>query len=144
MNKIDTQSPVVGSATPSTRMLFLFILIGGTAAFGYAIICTIFSLLFGLRPAVSSVLGYGIALPPAYGAQKLITFRSEAAHKIAFPKYLSVQVISNINAAILSEILTEKLGYPALPSFVIIAGIVGITNFWALRYWAFRPPKNDG
>ena len=138
MSEIDIRPERVACTTRSTRMfLFLFVLVGGTAALGYIIICTIFLQLLGLRPAVASLLGYGIALPPAYCAQKLITFRSESAHKIAFPKYLVVQAVSNINAAILGEIFIGILKYPIFPVFVIIAGFVGLTNFFVLRYWTF-------
>jgi len=36
----------------------------------FILICTLLSDVFGARPAVASLIGYGVAIPPVYWAQK--------------------------------------------------------------------------
>jgi putative flippase GtrA len=118
-------------------VLMLFIAVGGAAAVAYILICTFFTEVLGARTAVASLIGYGIAVPPAYWAQRTITFRSRAFHRVAFPKYLTVQLVGSVVAVVLGEMLVGRIGFPSLIGFSIVALVVGLTNFFALRYWTF-------
>jgi putative flippase GtrA len=107
MRRPDNDSPTKCTSSAITDdhatpiVLILFIAVGGTAALAFILICTLLSDVFGARPAVASLIGYGVAIPPVYWAQKAITFRSRAFHRVAFPKYLTVQVIGNVLAVTL-------------------------------------------
>jgi putative flippase GtrA len=120
-------------------VLTLFIAVGGTATVAYILICTFFTEILGARAAVASLMGYGIAVPPAYWAQRAITFRSRAFHRVAFPKYLTVQLVGSFVAVVLGEILVGRIGFPSLICFSMVALVVGLTNFLALKYWTFAP-----
>jgi putative flippase GtrA len=118
-------------------VLMLFIAVGGAAAVAYILICTFFTDILGVRTGVASLIGYGTAVPPAYWAQRAITFRSRAFHRVAFPKYLTVQLVGSFVAVVLGEILVGQIGFPSLICFSIVALVVGLTNFFALKYWTF-------
>jgi putative flippase GtrA len=118
-------------------VLAWFIAVGGTATVAYILICTFFTEFLGARAAVASLMGYGIAVPPAYWAQRAITFRPRAFHRVAFPKYLTVQLVGSVVAAVLGEILVDRIGFPSLFCFSIVALVVGLANFFTLRYWTF-------
>jgi putative flippase GtrA len=139
----DSQSASEGTSSAITDdravplVLTLFIAVGGTATVAYILICTFFTDILGLRAVVASLMGYGIAVPPAYWAQKAITFRSRAFHRVAFPKYLTVQLVGSVVAAVLGEILVGRIGFPSLICFSIVALVVGLANFFTLKYWTF-------
>jgi putative flippase GtrA len=137
----DSPTKCTSSAITDDRaaplVLILFIAVGGTATVAYILICTFFTDILGAGAAVASLMGYGIAVPPAYWAQKAITFRSRAFHRVAFPKYLTVQLVGSVVAAVLGEILVGRIGFPSLLCFSIVALVVGLANFFTLKYWTF-------
>jgi putative flippase GtrA len=112
----------------------LFIAVGGTATVAYILICTFFTDILGARAAAASLIGYGIVVPPAYWAQKAITFRSRAFHRVAFPKHMTVQLVGSAVAAVLGEILVARIGFPSLFCVRIVASVVVLANFFTLTY----------
>jgi len=66
-----------------------------------------------------------------------MTFRSPAWHRVAFPKYLALQVMGNAAGYFISEHLV-RAGTPLWAAFGTVAVMVAGTNFLAMKYWAFR------
>lgn len=113
-----------------------YLAIGGTTAMAYIFVCVLL-VNFGFSPGVASIAGYLLVIPPAYFGQKIMTFRSSAWHRVAFPKYLALQILGNIAGYFLSEHLA-RAGAPLWAAFGTVAVMVAGTNFLAMKYWAFR------
>jgi len=82
-------------AQPRLREIFLFLVVGGSAALAYMAAGVFFTTVLAVRPSVAVALSLAVVMPPAYLAQKVITFRSAASHRTAFIRYAGVQAISN-------------------------------------------------
>src|SRR6185295_9560687 len=119
-----------------TGQIFSYLAIGGASALAY-ILVGIMLTGFGLSPGLASVAGYLLVIFPAYFGQKILTFRSSAWHRIAFPKYLALQVAGNIAGYFISEYLV-RAGLPTWIAFGTVAVIVAGMNFFAMKYWTFR------
>lgn len=92
----------------------------------------------GLATMPASALGYGLCIPVVYLAQRSLAFRSDAAHRTAFPRYVAVQMLGLSLAAGLPALFERGL---ALPSWAVFAGVAAATpacSFLLLRFWAFR------
>jgi putative flippase GtrA len=119
-----------------TGQIFSYLAIGSATALTYICVCTWLTGV-GFSPGQASVAGYLLVIPPAYFGQKIVTFRSPAWHRIAFPKYLALQVTGNAAGYFISEQLAHT-GAPLWTVFGAVAVMVAAMNFFALKYWAFR------
>jgi putative flippase GtrA len=113
-----------------------YIIIGGATALIYVLVCTILTQQ-GIRAGIASLIGYLLVILPAYFGQKLLTFRSPAWHRIALPRYVTLQMMGNIAGFVLSERLISS-GFPVWCTFTAVAILVATMNFAAMKYWAFR------
>ena len=119
-----------------TGQFFSYLTVGGATAIAYIFVC-VWLTGFGLSPGLAGIAGYLLVIPPAYLGQKIMTFRSPAWHRVAFPKYLALQVMGNVAGYFTSGHLV-RAGRPAWAAFGTIAIMVAGTNFLAMKYWAFR------
>ena len=114
-----------------------FTIIGVFAAAIYAIIAAELTSLDGWRPWTASVVAYALIVPFAYVAQKSIAFRSEAAHRHAFPRYVAIQLFGMVLSIPLSEGALQILQFHPLAGFLLIGAVIAVFNFGLLRLWAF-------
>jgi hypothetical protein len=82
-------------------------------------------------------MGYGIAVPPACLAKRAIRFRSRTFHRVAFPKYVTVQLVGTRESMVLGKILISRIDLRSLICFSIVGLVVGLSNFFAVKYWMF-------
>ena len=131
--------PAVTRRRPTwVTQLVTFLIIGGIASGAYIWLCTIAVGLGTGAPAwLTNSICYTLFLLPAYLAHRSWSFRSDAPHQKALPRYTTVQVISIACTALFSFVSYSVLGMEtavgAMLALVLTAGV----KFVVLRTWAF-------
>jgi putative flippase GtrA len=118
--------------------LMMFLLIGGVAAGAYVWLCTIVAGLgTGAPEWLTNSMCYALFLLPAYLAHRRYSFRSDAPHRHALPRYVTVQVVSIMLTALFSYVSYSVLGMEtAAGAFLALILTAGV-KFAVLRAWAF-------
>lgn len=122
----------------AARDLFAYLFVGGGAALAYVFAS---KFVLGLNlPVADWLVGgllYGAFVPIVYLAHRLISFRSEAPHSYALPRYLAVQAGALLVASGMSYVVYHVLNLqPGIGSAIVIVASSGF-SFVALRGWAF-------
>lgn len=86
----------------------------------------------------SSIMSYCILTPIVYMAQRKFAFRSNADHRVVFPKYVATQLIGLSISGILPYIFRDIAQKTPIVVFGLVAVVVPIANFVLLRFWAFK------
>lgn len=118
-----------------------FATVGGASVVVYAATVFVCISVLGLGVAAATVPGYLAAMVLNYALQKIWTFRSDARHVTAAPRFLFVHAVGmalNYGAV---QALTS-LAHAAYPS-AQVAGIavVAVWSYLAQKYWAFAARK---
>ncbi|RUT34910.1 GtrA family protein [Arsenicitalea aurantiaca] len=120
------------------RELASFIGIGGAAALGFVLLSAqALSWPTGLPPAIVSALCYGVFIVPVYMMHRRFSFRSDAAHARALPRYLAVQGTGLVLAAGFSSLAHGTLALGPTPGALLVIALTSGVNFVILRLWAF-------
>ena len=138
MHDTTPAKPAKSTKTSVWIQLATYLLIGAIASGAYVWLCTVFA---GLNTGVpawgTNALAYAIFLIPAYLANKRLAFQSNAPHRRALPRYVTVQVGSIIVTGIFSYVSYNVWGMEtaegALVALLLTAGV----KFVVLRAWAF-------
>ena len=118
--------------------LATYLVIGAIASGAYVWLCTAFAgLNTGVPAWATNSLAYSIFLIPAYLANRRFAFQSDAPHRRALPRYVTVQVGSIIVTGLFSYVSYNVWGLEtaqgALVALLLTAGV----KFVVLRAWAF-------
>lgn len=126
------------SRYPLYFQIFRFGVVGVTAAAMNFCIVVLMVELKLLTPLVANVFGFIIAVQLSYWGHRLWTFSgTDALHKVAFPKLLSVQILNLIaSEGLLYIFLMLKIPYQI--ALLIILTILPIFTFIANKLWVFR------
>lgn len=126
------------ASAPQWGGLLLFIAIGGAGAAAFVVLSTLIIWLdTGIADWIVNTICYGVLIVPVYLLHRLYSFQSEASHWQALPRYLAVQGMALLLAALFSFVIH---GITALPSVVVSILVIALTsgvNFMVLRGWAF-------
>ncbi|MBU1336252.1 MAG: GtrA family protein [Alphaproteobacteria bacterium] len=126
------------ASAPQWGGLLLFIAIGGAGAAAFVVLSTLIIWLdTGIADWIVNTICYGVLIVPVYLLHRLYSFQSEASHWQALPRYLAVQGMALLLAALFSFVIH---GVTALPSVVVSILVIALTsgvNFMVLRGWAF-------
>ena len=120
------------------RRVLRFLLVGGTATVGYAVLA---GLLAARWPMLKEVIGVGVYfafVPPTYLAQRWFVFRSRETAAGEFGRYALVQALSIALASlILARLATAD---PLWNSLVYLANAVAgaVVSFLLCRLLVFR------
>lgn len=118
--------------------LMAFLLIGGGAALGFVLVSSLAMALLPFAPSwVVSALCYAGFIVPVYLLHRRYSFRSQAAHRQALPRYMAVQASALLLAAAFSYLLHDRLGLPSLPAGLLVIVLTSGSNYVLLRSWAF-------
>lgn len=118
--------------------LLSFVVVGGSAALGFLLLCNgLIALRTGLPDWLASALSYAAMIVPAYLAHRRFSFRSEASHVQALPRYVAVQLCALGLATVFSYIAYGIFGLPSLLASILVLGLTSALNFTVLRRWAF-------
>jgi putative flippase GtrA len=118
--------------------LLAFLMVGGTGALAFVVLSTIFvEASWGPPKWLVSTLCYAVLIVPVYLLHRRFTFRSDAPHRQALPRYAGVQLMSLLLASMFSYIAYSVFGLPTPWAPVIVTGLTSGVSFIVLKFWAF-------
>lgn len=130
--------PQIADRRAAARDLFAYVFVGGTAALLYVFAS---KFLLGLNlPLADWLVGgllYGAFVPLVYLAHRLISFRSDAPHAYALPRYVAVQAAALMVASGMSFLAYHVLDLQAGLGSALVIFVTSAFSFVALRGWAF-------
>jgi putative flippase GtrA len=90
-----------------------FTLVGLAAMAAYAVLVTAFGA-FGLTPAwLASGAAYAVAAVWSYIGHRRFSFRSDAAHRVAGPRFAVVTAVGQGLAILIPAVISDIAGHPA-------------------------------
>ena len=98
----------------------------------------------GLPAIAASLAAYVMAGVVSYLGQKLFTFRSEARHSDAAPRFLLLFAVGATIAASAPLLLTERLGLPPIVAIAFTCLAVPLFNYVVLGRLVFRGGMDGG
>jgi putative flippase GtrA len=121
------------------RDLLAFVLIGTGAALSFVALSMLAVALLPMVPAwLVSALCYAGFVLPVYLLHRRFSFRSNAAHIRALPRYVIVQFGGIALATLFSWLAYGFVGLPTMVAALTVIGVTSALNFAVLRLWAFR------
>jgi putative flippase GtrA len=135
--------PIIGKwLPPGLRQVFWFGVVGGSGAIAFIVLSTLMlSLRTGLADWVVSTLCYAALILPVYLAHRALSFRSDAPHTQALPRYVATQACALVLAAIISYGVYALPGLPNVVAAALVSALTSIFTFIVLRLWAFTAPR---
>lgn len=116
------------------RTLFSFLAVGSSGVLAYILLATM--LTHAALPAwLASGLSYAVLMPIVYIGQQRLTFRAATAHRVAFPRYLAIQLFGLSLAWIIPLAVAPAIPAPA--AFAIVAVSAAAMSYFLMKYWAF-------
>ena len=121
-----------------TAELSWFLAVGGGAALTLAAVTTVMiSLRTGVPDWAMAALCYAAFIGPVYLLHRQLSFRSDAAHRQAFPRYLAVQLSAIALVSLFSFLCYSMLGGATMIGSLLVLGLTAGVNFAVLKLWAF-------
>jgi putative flippase GtrA len=118
--------------------LLAFVGIGASGALAFVALSTAVIWLNPHAPAwVVSPFCYAATILPVYLLHRRFSFRSNASHRQALPRYVAVQAMALLLTALFSWLVHGQLQLPTLLSSMLVVGLTSGVNFVVLRSWAF-------
>jgi putative flippase GtrA len=118
--------------------LVSFLIIGAGAALAYVALCWVaMRIPTGLSPWIVSSICYAVFIVPVYLMHRRYSFRSDAPHVRALPRYIMVQICGLILATLFSLLAYNAFGLPTPLAAFLVIGLTSGVNFVVLRLWAF-------
>ena len=120
-------------------MLASFLIVGIGAAVAFmAFSSLVIGLHTGLPNWVASAFAYTIFMSAAYLLHRRFSFRSQAPHAQAFPRYALTQASGLALASGFSFVAYSMLGMQTAFAAVVVFALTAVLNSVVLRLWAFR------
>jgi len=121
----------------NTARIVRFLCVGCAAAGIYIVLGTGLVERLYWPPGFASCVAYGISIPVAYLAQKAFTFSSQSSHRVAFPRYIALQIASLVLASVFAEVTSQAGQAPPVFSFLFAAVVAVIFNYLVMSRWVF-------
>lgn len=132
------------SQRPVTAELGWFLAVGGGAALALAAVTTVMvSLRTGVPDWAMAALCYAAFVAPVYLLHRRLSFRSDAAHGQAFPRYVAVQLSAIALVSLFSFVCFSVLGGATMIGSLLVLGLTAGVNFAVLKLWAFARHSRD-
>jgi putative flippase GtrA len=126
------------AAVPAWAGLVAFVAIGGAAAASFVLVTAILiSLDIGLADWLVNTLCYAAMIVPVYLLHRRYSFQSHASHWQALPRYMAVQGMALLLAALFSYVIHGVLALPTVFASILVIALTSGVNFMVLRGWAF-------
>jgi putative flippase GtrA len=123
--------------------LIRFGVVGVGCAALYAALAWMLTTVGGMTPVMASVSAYTAAGVVSYLGQKLFTFRSDAPHADAAPRFLAVFLVGIVIATAAPMLMTDRMRLPPLAAIVFTCGVVPLINYAVLGRLVFRRDAAD-
>jgi putative flippase GtrA len=118
--------------------LIAFIGIGAAGAATFVVLSTALIWLgTGVADWIVNAACYAGLIVPIYLLHRRYSFDSDAPHGQALPRYMAVQGMALVLAALFSFVVHGVLDMPALPASILVITLTSGVNFMVLRSWAF-------
>ncbi|WP_240230235.1 GtrA family protein [Devosia lacusdianchii] len=126
-----SQAPLLGG-------LLAFIVVGAGGAAAFVLLSTIMiSLQTGFAAWQVNAACYAATILPVYLLHRRFSFGSDASHWQALPRYVAVQGMALVLAALFSYVVHGFLSLPTLFASMLVIVLTSGVNFMVLRSWAF-------
>ncbi|KQX40238.1 hypothetical protein ASD04_06285 [Devosia sp. Root436] len=126
---------------PEARLfggLIAFIGIGASGAAAFVVLSTAMIWLdTGFADWMVNTACYASLILPVYLLHRRYSFESDAPHGQALPRYMAVQAMALVLAALFSFLAHGLLAMPTLPASMLVIALTSGVNFMVLRSWAF-------
>jgi putative flippase GtrA len=129
--------------TGALGALLRFIAIGAAGALAFVVLSTMISLHSGMAEWVVNTLCYAALIGPVYLLHRRFSFQSDAAHHKALPRYVAVQGMALLLAALFSFVVHGVLTLPTLAASLLVISLTSGINFLVLRGWAFARSRGS-
>jgi putative flippase GtrA len=130
--------PPSRATAPSFGGLIAFITIGAAGAAAFVVLSTAMIWLHtGLADWVVNTACYASLILPVYALHRRYSFNSDAPHSQALPRYMAVQGMALLLAALFSFVVHSVLAIPTIPASMLVIALTSGVNFMVLRSWAF-------
>lgn len=118
--------------------VFNFIGIGAGGAGAFVVLSTV---MMWLDPAAErwmiNAACYAATILPVYLMHRRFSFDSDASHVQALPRYLAVQAMALMLAALFSFVINGVFALPTLFASMLVIALTSGVNYVVLRGWAF-------
>jgi putative flippase GtrA len=126
-----------GSTSPLAGLM-RFVGIGALGALAFVVLS---SIIIGMRTGFENWMVntacYAALIGPVYLLHRRFSFQSNAAHRRALPRYLTVQGMALLLAALFSYVAHGVFMLPTLAASLVVIALTASINFVILRTWAF-------
>ena len=126
------------SRAPMFGGLIAFITIGAAGAAAFVVLSTVMIWLdTGVADWLVNAACYAALIVPVYTMHRRYSFDSDAPHSHALPRYMAVQGMALLLAALFSFVVHGLLAVPTVVASMIVIALTSGVNFMVLRSWAF-------
>ncbi len=130
--------PPSRARAPLFSGLVAFIAIGAAGAAAFVVLSTALIWLdTGIADWVVNAASYAALIVPVYALHRRYSFDSDAPHSQALPRYMAVQGMALLLAALFSFVVHGVLAVPTLFASILVIALTSGVNFMVLRSWAF-------
>lgn len=118
--------------------VFNFVGIGAGGALAFVALSTLMiSLNPGAPQAVVNAACYASTILPVYLLHRRFSFSSDASHWQALPRYMAVQGMALLLAALFTFVIHGVLALPTVFASMLVILLTSGVNYLVLRSWAF-------
>ena len=130
-------APRLRADAPLFGGLFAFLVVGGAGAAAFVVLSTLLIWLgTGFAPWMVNTACYAVLILPVYLLHRRHSFQSDASHWWALPRYVAVQGMAMLLAALFSYVI-HGMSVPTLFASMLVIALTSGVNFMVLRSWAF-------
>jgi putative flippase GtrA len=131
-------SPPSGEHAISISRFAAYATVGAVGTAAQYLILIVLVQAFAAAPVPASLAGYAVGAAINYWLNHRLTFRSEAPHRQAAPRFLAVAGLGFLVNAVVMQLLVNGIGLHYLAGQVVATGLVLVMNYLANAYWTFR------
>ncbi len=132
----------MAAPTESIGRILRFTVVGLLAMAAYAVIVTLLTWL-GVRPAwFASGLAYALAAVWSYVGHRRFSFRSDAPHQVAGPRFVLVTGICQAIAMAIPAVVTDLGGLPPLMATALVCLVCPAASFLLNGWFVFADRRN--
>jgi putative flippase GtrA len=118
--------------------VFNFIGIGAAGAGAFVLLSTVMMWLDpGAERWMINAACYAATILPVYLLHRRYSFVSDASHMQALPRYVAVQAMALVLAALFSFVINGVFSLPSFFASILVIGLTSGVNYVVLRSWAF-------
>ena len=115
-----------------------FLVVGGIATVSQYSVLVAAVQLFRAPPVPASGLGYLVGAVVNYQLNRRFTFRRDAAHSVALPRFMVIAAVGLAINQTLMHVFSTRLGWPYLLAQIAATILVVVWNFAGNSLWTFR------